>query len=281
MWSQINNNFICSEKEILRVNKIHLEKLLNTKSDINNKGPEIPFFMKNKSNLREIIRTERFKRNKDNYLMYKKLLSTAATPSPYSKCYKPKYCPAFDKQRFNFDKIEREYNIYNDNVSFFKRFSARKSLYSAKKFLKKNDYENYIKNNISKSKFLPQIPLRLVTFRQFRKNLIKESNKIREIIQIFIRSKKLNGNKALYPIKSNSMNNLLTKKSIREKEDLKNRSSDYNSRLYLNNINNFGVKDLYFLNNKYNINPQNKKFFIRRSKSALNITNKNNKDFNS
>ena len=197
----------------------------------------------------------------------------ASTPSPYSKCYKPKYCPAFDKQKFNFDKIEREYNIYNDNVSFFKRFSNRKTLYSAKNYFKKNDYENYIKCNISRSKFLPQIPLKLCTFRQFRKNLFKESGKIREKMKNFSKSH----NDDLYFIKSNSTNDLLTRKSNGAKEDTTYNNNN-NNRLYLNNINNFVVKDLYCSNNKYSANPQHKIFGMKRSQSALNITKRNNKN---
>lgn len=44
MWNLKNNNYICNEQDILRVHKIHLENLLNKKSYLNNKGPEIPYF---------------------------------------------------------------------------------------------------------------------------------------------------------------------------------------------------------------------------------------------
>ena len=44
MWSLLNNNIYCAEKEQLKVNQIHFEKLLCTKSKINNKGIKTPFF---------------------------------------------------------------------------------------------------------------------------------------------------------------------------------------------------------------------------------------------
>lgn len=263
MWNLINNNFICGEKELLRVNKIHLEKLLNIKSNLNNKAREVPFFLKNKSYLREIIRTERNKRNKDNNTMYKKLVLMATSPSPYSKCHRPKYCPAFDKHKFNYNKIEREINIYNDNVSFFKRFSNKKSVYSTEKYLKKSDYENYIKFNISKTRFLPKIPLKLCTFRQFKSNLFKESSKIKESIKNILESQKLNNKEKIQLIKSNSMNNLFFQKNNRLQENLRYNNNKFN----LNNINNLSDNDLYYLNN-YSSSP--KIINIKRSQSALN-----------
>ena len=113
MWNLINNNYICNEKDILRVHKIHLENLLNKKSYLNNKGPEIPYFLKNKLSLKELIRSNQSRINNDNHIMYKKLMHMANNPSPYSKFTNmPKYCPALDKLRFNYSKIERDNNIF-------------------------------------------------------------------------------------------------------------------------------------------------------------------------
>ena len=273
MWSIINNNFICSEKELFRVNKIHLEKLLNSKSNLNNKASETPYFLKNKSYLREIIRAKELKRNNDNNIMLKRLIFMATSPSPYSKSNTPKYCPAFDKQRFNFGKIEREINIYNDNISFYKRFSKKKPYYSAKQFFIKNDYENIIKNNISRSKFLPKIALKLCTYRQFKSNLLKESNKIKESIKKLAKSNKT-FNKELRLNRSKSVYNLLHNKKYKILENLR-----YNDK-FLNNINNnLSSKELeqykYFNSKNIISNIQN----LQRSQSALNIKYKNNKNF--
>ena len=265
MWSIINNNFICSEKELLRVNKIHLEKLLNMKSDLNTKGPVTPFFLKNKSYLREIHRTREYKRNNDNNIIFKKLIFMSTSPSPYSKHNIPKYCPAFDKQRFNFNKIERELNIYNDNISFYKRFSAKKSNYSANKYFKKNDYENIIKHNISKSKFLPQVSLKMCTYRQFKSNLLKESNKIKEAYKSIIMDNKIN--KRMNLGKSKSYYNILYRNRNILPDNLR-----YNNK-HLNIINNLYYNDL----DKYNSQSLNlKSKNIQRSQSASIINLKNN-----
>ena len=265
MWSIINNNFICSEKELLRVNKIHLEKLIHTKSYINTKGPDTPFFLKNKSSLRELFRSRDMKRNYDNNIMFKKLIFMSTSPSPYSKLNTPKYCPAFDRQRFNFDKVEREYNIYNDNISFYKRFSAKKSIYSTKNYLKKNDYENIIKHNISKSKFLPKVALKLCTYRQFKSNLLKQSNKIKEDFKKFMIAHK-EEKKKLNLIKSKSYYNLLYKNRNKLSDNLR-----YNNK-NLKNINNLSLNSLDKLNSQ-SLKSTNKS--MQRSQSAINMKFKN------
>ena len=269
MWSLINNNFICSELELFRVNKIHLEKLLNMKSSLNNKGPETPYFLKNKSYLRELIRSNELKRNYANNIIYKKLMHMANSPSPYSRSNIPKYCPAFDKQRFNFDKIEREVNIYNDNVSFYKRFSAKKSTYSTYTF---NDFKKY---DISKSKFLPQIALKMCTYRQFKSNLLKESNKIKE------RNKNLGKKNRFRNIilklnRSKSLNDLINKKKYNF-ENL--RYFDNNNNNNNKSFKNKSVNNNILLNSKFNNNSNTKSSKLKRSQSAINIKFKNGNNF--
>ena len=181
MWSLLNNNIYCAEKEQLKVNQIHFEKLLCTKSKINNKGIKTPFFLKNKSYLRELARTRAAKINAINNLMNRKLKLVARTPSRYSReINTPKYCPAFDKLRFNFDRIERDRKIKSENFSFYSRFKERKPTYSTKNFLKKSEYEKHIRNNIARSTELQRFSLKLCTFKEFKTNLMKESSNFGE-----------------------------------------------------------------------------------------------------
>ena len=162
MWSLLNNNIYCAEKEQLKVNQIHFEKLLCTKSKINNKGIKTPFFLKNKSYIRELARTRAAKINAINNLMNRKLKLVARTPSRYSReINTPKYCPAFDKLRFNFDRIERDRKIKSENLSFYSRFKERKPTYSTKNFLKKSEYEKHIRSNIARSTELQRFSLKL------------------------------------------------------------------------------------------------------------------------
>ena len=181
MWSSLINNYFCNEKDTLRTSRIHLEKLLSTKSNINNKGPMVPLFLKNKLYLRQFLKAKERKINFVNNIIYNKLTSAANCTSPYSK-YKniPKYCPAFDKKKYSYSREERARTVSSENQSFFKRFSKRKSYYPRSYFLKKSQYDNYIKNNISRTRYLPKVTLKLCTFKEFRSNLMKETSKVND-----------------------------------------------------------------------------------------------------
>ena len=177
MWNLLINNHSCNEKEILRTTKIHLEKLIKTKTNIDNKSPKIPLFLKNKIYLRQYIKAKDRKIKIGNYFMYDKLASLVTTCSPYSQTRNiPKYCPAFDKKKFDYSRIERERTISIENQSFYKRFIQRKTNYPVTKFLKKSKYEQYIKHNISKAKFFPKVTFKLCTFNEFKYNVMKESS---------------------------------------------------------------------------------------------------------
>ena len=181
MWSFLKSSMSCSEKEELKQNQKHFEKLMCIKPSINNKGLEIPYFLKNKSYLRELKRERERNINIINNMMENKLREVAKSPSKYSKeIITPKYCPAFDKQRFNFSTLERRRIILSENKSMYKRLNERKPVYSTKNLLKKSDFEKYIRNNISKKRFLPKVGLKMCTFREFKSNLLRETRRLNE-----------------------------------------------------------------------------------------------------
>ena len=178
MWNMIYNNYSCAEKETLKTYQKLFEKLLSVKSKINTKARETPIFLKIKASLKELQRDEERKITKINNLLNNKIKSVMNSPSKYSQTLSsPKYCPAFDKRRFNFSRIEQERKIISENNSLLVRFSQRKPTYSTKNLLRKNYFEQYIKKNISKSKFLPKVSLKLRTFGDFKSNVIKDSTK--------------------------------------------------------------------------------------------------------
>lgn len=244
MWSLLNNNIYCAEKEQLKVNQIHFEKLLNTKARLNNKPSEIPFFLKNKSYLRELMRTRDSKINYINNMMNKKLEFVSKSPSRYSRFINsPKYCPALDKQRFNYARIERDREIASENKSMYKRFKEKKPTYSTKILLKKSENLEHIRNNISKGRHVQKFSLKLCTFREFKTNLMRESSKLRGK-KIGLNETNLS-NSNLYKANSlefpNSFNNEL------------NFSSDNNNTLSIRNICNKNSKiKLKYMKNKIN-----------------------------
>ena len=221
MWNLIYNNYSCSEKETLKSYQKLFEKLLSVKSKINNKGSETPVFLKCKASLKQLKRDEERKITKINNLLNTKIQSVMNSPSKYSKrLSSPKYCPAFDKQRFNFSKIELEKKINSENNSLLVRFIKRKPAYSTKNLLRKYNYEQYIKKNISKSKFLPKVSLNLRTFGDFKLNLIKDS-------ALFLNRFENLNNTTLSEINNNDHS--IRKKLVIEKNNMTNFSFNENN----------------------------------------------------
>ena len=175
MWRFRKNNLLINEKDKLFVHKVHLERLLHAKTHIQNQGPDIPYFMKNKLSKKEILRVKEKKRCYENSIIFSRLLEINNALSPYSKSNKPIYCPAFDKKKHNFDKKEKLKAIYKHNQFLFKRLINEKPFYSTRHLIEVNDFENYLRGNI-KRQHLANPNLRFVTFKQFKKNIINNYN---------------------------------------------------------------------------------------------------------
>ena len=269
MWRLRKNNLLVNEKDKLFVHKIHLERLLHAKTHIENKGPETPYFMKNKLSKKEIMRVKEKKRCYENNIIFSRLLAINNTFSPYSKINKPQYCPALDKIRHNFDKIERQNDIYKNNQLLFKKLLKEKSFYPRENYFNLYDYENYLKNNIKKKIDNPN--LKFATFNQFKKNIIRNysfrrSNSMRMSNKSFMsrNSGRFDINKFNRECKSNftfgipqnkSYNNLI---GMTGKKNKNNSNASYNSTM---------------LTSKMGRN-------LSRCQSAFNIMNRNNNNLN-
>jgi hypothetical protein len=172
MWRIRKNNLLVNEKDKLFVHKVHLERLLHAKTTIKNKGPEVPYFMKNKLSKKEILRVNENKRCRENSIIYSRLIEINKSFSPYSQIYRPQYCPAFDKKKHFFDKIEKIKDIRSHNKFLFNRFINEKSYYPTKLFFKINSYENYLKENIKRQHF-DNPNVKFVTYSQFKNNIVR------------------------------------------------------------------------------------------------------------
>ena len=248
------NNYSCSEKETFKSYQKLFEKLLTVKSKLNNKASETPIFLKCKASLKEHKKDEERKITKINNLLNTKIQSVMNSPSKYSqRLSSPKYCPAFDKQRFNYSRIELEKKIKSENSSLLIRFTKRKPTYSTKNLLKKYNYEQYIKKNISKSKFLPKVSLKLRTFGDFKSNFIKDSailfNKFDDI-----------NNTTLSEINNNNSfkNNLVIEKNNKTNFSFnENNNSCLSTKESLNRIQKHFVKNIRLkIDNKNHINQK-------------------------
>ena len=173
MWRFRKNNLLINDKDNLFVHRVHLERLLHTKAHIKNKGPEIPYFMKNKLSQKELLRVKERKRCYENGIIFSRLLEINKSISPYSKTNQPIYCPAFDKKRHHFDKMEKIKDLCKENKFLFSRLVSERSYYPAERHFNINDFEIYLKGNIKRQR-IDNPNINFVTFTQFRKNLCKK-----------------------------------------------------------------------------------------------------------
>jgi hypothetical protein len=178
MWRIRKNNLIINDKDKLFVHRVHLERLLHAKTHIKNKGPEIPYFMKNNLSKKELMRVNERKRCYENALIFSRLLEINNSISPYSKTIRPIYCPCFDKKKYDFNKTEKRKNLYKQNSFIFTRLIHEKSYYPTNRFLNTNNFEIYLKDIIKRQRS-DNPNINFATFKQFKKN-IKKSYKLKK-----------------------------------------------------------------------------------------------------
>ena len=172
MWRIRKNNLIINDKDKLFVHRVHLERLLHAKTHIKNKGPEIPYFMKNKLSKKELLRSKERKRCYENAIIFSRLLEINKSISPYSRTHRPAYCASFDLKKYNFNKTERKNDLAKSNLFLFSRLVQEKSHYLTKDILKENNYEMYLKQIIRRQRTdNPNIDF--ASFTQFKRNIEK------------------------------------------------------------------------------------------------------------
>ena len=110
------------------------------------KSPYKPKFLKLKQCK---LRMEEDKNNKireENKQLFYKIINAEVKPSLYSKIYKPKDSPSFDKNVMYFKRVKKELKIYEDNKRINKKLEKVKSFYENKFLTQRNrDIDNNIK----------------------------------------------------------------------------------------------------------------------------------------
>ena len=172
MWRIRKNNLLINNKDKLFVHRVHLERLLNAKTHIQNKGPETPYFMKNHLSNKELNRQKETKRFHENALMFTRLMEINNSISEYSKTYKPIYCASFDRKKYAFDKKEKKRKIDKENTFLFYRLLREKPFYSTNRILNVNNFEVYLKDIIKRQR-TDNPNIFFVTFNKFKNNVRK------------------------------------------------------------------------------------------------------------
>lgn len=183
MWNFRKNNLIINDSDTFFVHKVHLERLLHTKTHIKNKGPELPYFIKNKLSIKESLRTKERKRCYENKILFSRLLDIDNSMSKYSRYNQPVYCPAFDKRRYTFNKKEKAKNTKKQNKAIFTRLLKQKSHYPTDLFLNLNNYVKHIRENIKRQRN-DNPNINYATFDQFKQNIINQRYSLKKSCSI-------------------------------------------------------------------------------------------------
>lgn len=175
MWRIRKNNLIINDHDNFFSHRAHLEKLLHAKPHVQNKGPKMPFFLKNKISTNHLLRSIEDKKCYENAVIFSRLLEIESSISNYNKRKCPLYCAAFDKKKYNFDKEEKMRDTQRENEKLFIRLIKQKSHYPTKGFLKINNHKNYYKSIVKRQRFdNPNIDF--ATFNEFKNNLVQSYN---------------------------------------------------------------------------------------------------------
>ena len=175
MWRFRKNNLIINDQDNFAAHKAHLEKLFHIKSHIQNKGPEMPYFLKNKISTNHLLRSKEDKKCYENAIIFSRLLEIDSSKSYYNKTKCPLYCAAFDFQKYNFDKEEKMRDTQRENQKIFVRLIKQKSHYPTKKFLNVNYIKNYYKSIARRQRF-DNPNINYATFNEFKDNILQSYN---------------------------------------------------------------------------------------------------------
>lgn len=147
MWNIKVNNYICNYLSEYQIQKKHIERILSAKQITNNKEPYIPKFLKLKLCRHQMEEEKNNKIIEGNKHLFYKIINAEIKPSKYSKIYKPKKCPSFNKNIISFKRIKNEFKKYEENIRFYHKIEKVKSFYENKNLTQRN---KTIDNNIKK-----------------------------------------------------------------------------------------------------------------------------------
>jgi len=244
MWNYEHINSICNQFEIKNQQKLHIDRILSSKSRTDSSEPYKPYFLKTKLKKVLMFEEENNKIDYENRNLLIKIINAELKPSQYSQI--PQDCPAFNKKKMYTKRIYKEIEKYKENVKIYTKISKVHSNYETKKILK--DSENYqkISNRIKKKNKT------MMTILNFQ-----SPNYFKKLIEKYYMNKS----------EDNFYNNNYRNNNVNKNKNSTNRNknNNYND----NNNNNTSRKNT---NNTYKkTNSEKKKNKLIRSESCQNL----------
>ena len=272
MWKTKKNNLICSYLEAYENQKKHIERVISakemTKSNI---APYYPTFLKLKLCKHHMEEDKNDKIKEENKILLFKIINAEEKPSQYSKIYKPKKCPAFDKDLIYFKRIKKEIDNYKENVRFYNKIENIGSYYNNEELKQRSKFLDESSKLMQKSIFDITPSLLFLSPSRIKKEIdkysLKRSNstivKRRPKSSIHTRqnsskkTRKIEGNKSVEKNEISKNDGFLgpileddeEKNKGKENNGGKNKKNskiDFNNNSFMNNtkkINNSGIKD--------------------------------------
>jgi len=148
MYNKLISNNICNYLCEYQVQKKHIERVLSAKEIIQTKiPPYTPKFLKLKLCKNQMEEEKNNKIKEENKQLFYKIIDAEVKPSKYSRIYKPKECPSFNKFLIYFKRVKKEIEDYEENMRFYNKLEKVKSFYDNKEL---NERNKIIDSNIKK-----------------------------------------------------------------------------------------------------------------------------------
>ena len=295
MWKTKKNNIICSYLEAYENQKKHIERVISakemTKSNI---APYYPTFLKLKLCKHQMEEDKNDKIKEENKILLFKIIKAEEKPSKYSQIYKPKKCPAFDKDLIYFKRIKKEIQNYKENVRFYNKIENIGSYYNNEELKQRSKILDVSSKLMKKSIFDISPSLLFLSPSRIKKEVdkynLKRSNStivkrrpkssIHTVQNSSKKSRRIEGNKNVEKNEISKNDGFLgpileddeekNKGKENNGENIKKNSKiDFNNNSYMSNtkkLNNSGNKDRTSKINKIDNKDINKR---QRPKSAL------------
>lgn len=175
MWSLLQSNRKCFEKNKETVQYLHLEQVLFSKPSIRNQEPFKPSFLSKRNPLHSTFE-EKFSAKNNNDYMSKMLGNIIDKCSSYHPSkLKLKECPAYQEQGYN--KKYEQLQVQSTNDRMKTRIKSAQTKYSNKVFTKEFERKEYFKKLISRKKEIKTHTKKLLspaellsTFKKFKIN---------------------------------------------------------------------------------------------------------------
>lgn len=176
MWNTACYNQLCYNKDKANEQNLHLARLFCIRPQVNTARPFVPKFLEIRAPQKEKKKQIQAQINKDNNILYNKILEVFLKNSKYSQQPKKEY-PAFRRYlNLKYEDIIRLSNIALENIKFENKIANLRATYEYGEMRKEAEkQEIYLNNLLNRPKSIPFTPsLNFISIEQLHNRLKKQ-----------------------------------------------------------------------------------------------------------